>query len=165
MDNAFVKSYIVFIGMLLSARPEYLSLVLTKITQGFTYRSYYLYSLPLPSYELLLSLESGLQALDAGIPESSSAPLTRRMVYDRLHYLLRHVLSLIPTLPSTLQPLLARNFPHKRQNQVSQITYIRNLLRVTEYCAELADRIIAIIVDRAIQIDVGPTSSYFISAG
>jgi RNA polymerase I-specific transcription initiation factor RRN3 len=121
MDNAFVKSYIVFIGMLLSAKPEYLSLVLTKITQGFTHRSYHLYFSPLSSYEpSCFFLESGLQALDAGVPESSAAPLTRRVVYDRLHYLLRHILSLIPTLPSTLQPLLARNFPHKRQNQVSQ---------------------------------------------
>ncbi|KZP04571.1 RNA polymerase I-specific transcription initiation factor RRN3 [Athelia psychrophila] len=135
MDTSFVKSYTIFIGMLLSAKPEYLSIVLSKIAQGFTH-------------------QSGLQALDAGVPESSTAPLTRRIVYDRLHYLLRHVLSLIPTLPSTLQPLLVHNFPHKRQNQVSQVTYIRNLLRVTQYCPELADRILATIVDRAIQIDV-----------
>ena len=95
-----------------------------------------------------------MQALDAGVPEGSSAPLTRRVVYDRLHYLLRHILSLIPTLPSTLQPILVQNFPHKRQHQVSQVTYIRNLLRITEYCPELSDRILATIVDRAIQIDV-----------
>jgi RNA polymerase I-specific transcription initiation factor RRN3 len=98
--------------------------------------------------------ESGLQTLDASLPESSSSPLTRRVVYDRLHYLLQHILSLIPTLPSTLEPLLVRNFPHKRQNQVAQATYIRNLLTLTEYCPELADRLLATIVDRAIQIDV-----------
>ncbi|KAH7922981.1 RNA polymerase I-specific transcription initiation factor RRN3 [Leucogyrophana mollusca] len=135
MDTAFVKSYTVFIGMLLSARPEYLSLVLSKIALGLTH-------------------QSGLQALNTGGPESSATPLTRRIIYDRLHYLLRHLLSLIPTLPSTLQPLLVRNFPHKRQSQVAQVTYIRNLLRVTEYCSELADRILATIIDRAIQIDV-----------
>jgi RNA polymerase I-specific transcription initiation factor RRN3 len=38
MDNAFVKSYTVFVGMLLSARPEYLSPILGKIAEGFTYR-------------------------------------------------------------------------------------------------------------------------------
>lgn len=103
--------------------------------------------------------ESGLQTLD-GTPEGSSGPLTRRVVYDRLHYLLRHILSLIPTLPSTLEPLLVRNFPHKRQNQVAQATYIRNLLTVTEYCPELADRLLATIVDRAIQIDVRYAFSY-----
>ncbi|KAJ7129326.1 RNA polymerase I-specific transcription initiation factor RRN3 [Mycena epipterygia] len=135
MDGATVKAYTVFIGMLLSARPEYLSLVLGKITHGFTY-------------------QSGVQALDTNTPESSSSPLTRRVIYDRLHYLLRHLLSLIPTLPSTLQPLLVRNFPHKRQSQASQSTYIRNLLRISTYCPELADKILSTIVDRAIQIDV-----------
>ncbi|KAG5648819.1 hypothetical protein DXG03_000168 [Asterophora parasitica] len=135
LDSATVKSYTVFIGMLISARPEYLSLVLGKIAQGFTH-------------------QSGLQALDAGMPEGSSSPLTRRVIYDRLHYMLRHLLSLIPTLSSTLQPLLVRNFPHKRQNRLAQTTYIRNLLRVSIYCPELADKILATIVDRAIQIDV-----------
>jgi RNA polymerase I-specific transcription initiation factor RRN3 len=88
------------------------------------------------------------------LPESSSAPLTRRVVYDRLHDLLRHLLSLVPTLSSTLEPLLVKNFPHKRQSQASQVTYIRNLLRLSIYCPELADKLLATIVDRAIQIDV-----------
>ena len=43
LDSATVKSYTVLIGMLLSARPEYLSLVLGKIAQGFTYRAFSLY--------------------------------------------------------------------------------------------------------------------------
>lgn len=40
LDTATVRSYTVFMGMLVSARPEYLSLVLGKIAHGFTYRSY-----------------------------------------------------------------------------------------------------------------------------
>ncbi|KAF9450651.1 RNA polymerase I-specific transcription initiation factor RRN3 [Macrolepiota fuliginosa MF-IS2] len=135
LDSATVKSYTVFIGMLLSAKPEYLSLILGKIAQGFTY-------------------QSGLQTLSQAFPESSTSPVTRRVIYDRLHYLLQHLLSLIPTLPSTLQSLLVRNFPHKRQNQLAQSTYIRNLLRVSSYCPELSEKILATIVDRAIQIDV-----------
>jgi RNA polymerase I-specific transcription initiation factor RRN3 len=82
------------------------------------------------------------------------APVTRRLIYDRLHDLLQHILSLIPTLPSSLQVCLVRHFPHKRRNQVAQTTYIRNLLKVSSYCPELADKILATIVDRAIQIDV-----------
>ena len=42
MDTGFVKAYTSFIGMLVSARPEYLSLVLGKIAHGFTYRAYFL---------------------------------------------------------------------------------------------------------------------------
>jgi RNA polymerase I-specific transcription initiation factor RRN3 len=86
-----------------------------------------------------------LEGLDTCLPESSRTPVTRRLIYDRLHDLLRHILSLIPTLPYC---------PHKRQNQVAQTTYIRNLLRVSSYCTELADKILATIIDRAIQIDV-----------
>ncbi|KAF8580614.1 RNA polymerase I-specific transcription initiation factor RRN3 [Ramaria rubella] len=134
MDPSFVKAYVAFIGMLVSARPEYLSLVLEKIARGFTFRS-------------------GVHAVDS-TSEGSWGPLTRRIVYDRLHNLLEHLLSLIPTLPSTLQPLLVRHFPHKRQEKADQITYIRNLLRITEYCPALADRILSTIIDRAIQIDV-----------
>lgn len=80
-------------------------------------------------------------------------------MYDRLHYLLEHLLSLVPTLPSALQPLLVQNFPHKRLSQAAQVTYIRNLLRITEYCPELSDRILATIIDRAIQIDVRAASN------
>ncbi|KAF8735458.1 hypothetical protein AX14_002038 [Amanita brunnescens Koide BX004] len=135
LDSATVKSYTIFLGNLVSARPEYLSLVLSKIANGFTY-------------------QSGLQNLDSVGPEASSSPLTRRVIYDRLHQLLQHLLSLIPTLSSTLQPLLIRSFPHKRQNQIAQATYIRNMLRVSSYCPEAADKILSTIVDRAIQIDV-----------
>lgn len=92
--------------------------------------------------------------LSQSFPESSVDPVTRRVIYDRLHYLLQYLLTLIPTLPSTLQPLLVRHFPHKRQSQLTQSTYIRNLLRVTSYCPELSEKILATIVDRAIQIDV-----------
>ena len=40
LDTATVRSYTIFMGMLVSARPEYLSLVLGKTAQGFTHRSY-----------------------------------------------------------------------------------------------------------------------------
>lgn len=163
MDSSFVKVYTSFVGMLISAKPEYSNMILGKLASGLTYRASSSHRLIVYCLTLLPS-ESGLQALNAGIPETSSTPLTRRVVYDRIHYLLQHLLSLVPTLPSTLQPLLVRNFPHKRQNQASQVTYIRNLLRLTEYCPELSDRIFATIVDRAIQIDVRHCSLLTVSS-
>lgn len=133
MDAVFVKSYIVFIGMLISARPEYLSLVLNRIAMGFTY-------------------QSGLLAVTSN--SENSTPLTRRVIYDRQHALLEHLLNLVPTLPSSLAPLLVQNFPHKRQPQAAHVAYIRNLLRVTEYCGELSERVLGLIVDRALMVDV-----------
>lgn len=75
-------------------------------------------------------------------------------MFDRLHELLQSLLELIPTLPSTLQSLLTQHFPHKRQNKLAHVTYIRNILRVSDYCPGVSEEILATIIDRAIQIDV-----------
>lgn len=151
MDNHFAKSYTSFIGMLVSAKPEYLSIVLEKLVQGLTYRTYTVNE----SCTIITSFtETGIQILELGMPESSSSPLTRRVIYDRFHQLLQNLLVLVPTLPSTLQSFLVRNFPHKRLSLTAHVTYIRNILRIAEYCPELADRILSTIIDRAIQIDV-----------
>ena len=42
MDSSFVKTYTSFVGMLVSAKPEYLTIILGKIANGFTYRAYIL---------------------------------------------------------------------------------------------------------------------------
>jgi RNA polymerase I-specific transcription initiation factor RRN3 len=39
MDSNLVKTYTSFIEILVSARPEYLSLVLGRVAQGFTHRA------------------------------------------------------------------------------------------------------------------------------
>jgi RNA polymerase I-specific transcription initiation factor RRN3 len=39
MDSNLVKTYTSFMEILVSARPEYLSLVLGRVAQGFTYRA------------------------------------------------------------------------------------------------------------------------------
>lgn len=39
MDSSLVKTYTSFIEILVSARPEYLSLVLGRVAHGFTYRA------------------------------------------------------------------------------------------------------------------------------
>ena len=38
MDNTFVKAYIDFVGLLVSAKPEYLTMVLVSTVKGLTYR-------------------------------------------------------------------------------------------------------------------------------
>ncbi|VDB89900.1 unnamed protein product [Peniophora sp. CBMAI 1063] len=129
LDASFVRAHSQFIGILVSARPEYLSLVLDTLAHGLTYA-------PLPP----------------SLPHSP--PVTRGQVYDRIHDLLQHLLTLVPTLPSTLLPLLSRAFPHKRLPRAHTVAYARNLLKVASYAPELHDRILALVVDRALQIDV-----------
>lgn len=82
------------------------------------------------------------------------AAVTRRILYGRLHSLLRLLLSLIPTLSPSLSPLLASNFPSKRDTRPAQICYIDNLLALTEYCPALAEDVLGLVIERALNIDV-----------
>ena len=129
MDTAFVNSYIAFIGILVSAKTEFLSIVLASTIERMTHHS---------NFNVLSTLAS----------------ITRRMVYDRLHSLLQHLITVVPTLPTQLAPLVLRNFPHKRLPCAAQTTYIRNMLRLSEYCPQLTPHILNVIVERALAIDV-----------
>ncbi|KAM0791979.1 hypothetical protein ACM66B_002740 [Microbotryomycetes sp. NB124-2] len=131
MDDSFVGAYLRFVGALVSARTEWLRSVLDKCARGFKYRSTY----------------------TAGSPAALPS-MTRRILYGRLHSLLRMLLSLIPTLSTSLSPLLVQHFPAKREPKTSQICYINNLLAVTEYCPALTEDLLALIIERALNIDV-----------
>ncbi|GAA5895203.1 rDNA-binding RNA polymerase I transcriptional factor [Sporobolomyces salmoneus] len=130
-EEAFVSAYMRFIGALVSARTEWLKGVLDKCVKGFKYRSPYTLASP------------------AALPH-----LTRRLIYTRLHSLLRLLLSLVPTLSPSLSPLLALHFPSKREPRAAQICYIDNLLSLTEYCTALAEDVLTLVVERALNIDV-----------
>ncbi|KAK4052162.1 DNA independent RNA polymerase I transcription factor [Microbotryomycetes sp. JL201] len=131
MDDSFVGAYLRFTGALVSARAEWLRSVLDRCARGFKYRSTY----------------------TAGSPAALPS-MTRRLIYGRLHSLLRMLLSLIPTLSTSLAPLLIQHFPAKREPKTSQICYIDNLLAVTEYCPALTEDLLALIIERALNIDV-----------
>ena len=51
MDTNLVKSYTSFVGMLVSAKPEYLGTVLGKLAHGLTYRAF----LPIPGCHPMLT--------------------------------------------------------------------------------------------------------------
>ncbi|KAK4049742.1 DNA independent RNA polymerase I transcription factor [Microbotryomycetes sp. JL221] len=131
MDDVFVNAYLRFVGALVSARAEWLKSVLDKCARGFRYRSPY----------------------TAGSPAAMPS-ITRRILYGRLHSLLRTLLALIPTLSTSLSPLLIQHFPSKREHKTAQICYINNLLAVTEYCPALTEDVLALIIERALNIDV-----------
>lgn len=86
-------------------------------------------------------------------------PISRRLLYSRYHSLIKHLLDLIPTLPTTLQPILLKHFPWKKESQVEYVTYIRNVLDVVEYCGDVAGKVWEGVIDRLIRLDVGGLSS------
>ncbi|TIA90302.1 hypothetical protein E3P99_01629 [Wallemia hederae] len=140
---SFVSTYTTFVAMLISAHPGYTKLLLGKVIKGLTH----------PGSKALESANANANA-NPSQDDKHTPKLTRRTMFDRLHALLIKLLDLVPTLPSLLQPILIRHFPHKRENKVQQVTYMRNLLSMISYCPALSDEIFGLIVDRTIQIDV-----------
>ncbi|GAA5973644.1 hypothetical protein JCM11641_005059 [Rhodosporidiobolus odoratus] len=130
-EESFVTAYTRFIGALVSARTEWLKVVLEKCVKGFKYRSPYTSASPI-----------------------AVKHLTRRLIYTRIHALLRLLLSLVPTMSPSLSPLLSLYFPSKREPRAAQVCYIDNLLLLTEYCTELSEDVLTLVIERALNIDV-----------
>lgn len=137
MDESFAQMWIKFVCSLVSARSEWLSVILTKATKALSYRLEWL------PYQF--ADESG---------KRSVSTLKRKQVYERVHLLIRSLLSVVPTLPGVLGPLLVQFLPHKMVHRSDQLVYVRNVLHVSEYCAELSEAILGAVIDRAIQLDV-----------
>lgn len=137
MDDSFAQMWIKFVCSLVSARSEWLSVILTKATKALSYRLEWL------PYQF--ADESGKRTVST---------LKRKQVYERVHLLIRSLLSVVPTLPGVLGPLLVQFLPHKMVNRSDQLVYMRNILHVSEYCAELSEAILGAVIDRAIQLDV-----------
>ncbi|GMK53517.1 hypothetical protein CspeluHIS016_0101030 [Cutaneotrichosporon spelunceum] len=131
-DDRFVKCYIGFCGVLVSAHPGWARDIVTMAVRGLTWQP----------------------------PQSSSSntPITRRAFHARHHLLISHMLALIPTLPNLLQPILNRSAPNKREPEVVQTTWVRNCCELIEYCPELGARVWSSLVDRMLRIDVEITN-------
>lgn len=82
-------------------------------------------------------------------------PVSRSVIDDRIHYALQFILDLVPTAAfSTLFPALVAEFPHKSEKKQAHKNYMRNLLRVVEYAPALRNKLLAMLTDRVIKVDV-----------
>ena len=79
---------------------------------------------------------------------------TSLAVGENTHRALKKLLTIVPSSPSALFSLLMEMFPHKRLDLTAQVTYVSNLLRIAAYCVVLRDRLLALIVEKIIQLDV-----------
>ncbi|KAJ1546805.1 hypothetical protein HK096_004675, partial [Nowakowskiella sp. JEL0078] len=75
-------------------------------------------------------------------------------IFDRTHTILRNVLRLIPIGPLFLMDSLKENFPYKSEPIHVHVWYLKNILQVDEYAPVYRDNILALIIERMIQIDV-----------
>lgn len=81
--------------------------------------------------------------------------VTRQVIYDRAHEALEYLMELVPTAAhSTFFPALVAEFPNKSEKQLAHTTYLTNLLRVVEYAPSLRSKILAMVIERIIKIDI-----------
>jgi hypothetical protein len=71
-----------------------------------------------------------------------------------IHEGLKRILWVIPTASSKLWPILQDYFPHRIIPIDLQQFYLKNLLMIMDYCPILRERILHMIIDKMIQIDV-----------
>jgi RNA polymerase I-specific transcription initiation factor RRN3 len=75
-------------------------------------------------------------------------------ICNYIHTGLKKILWIIPAASSKLWPLLQEFFPHRVIHIDMQQLYLKNLLCIMDYCPTLRERIIQMIIDKMIQIDV-----------
>ena len=85
---------------------------------------------------------------------SDSPVVKREQLLARVHSAMKYVLRLIPSASSTLSPILSSKFPYSDETRKVHMTYIENLIRLTEYAPELKSDIFALVTDRLVKIDV-----------
>ncbi|KAF9580611.1 hypothetical protein BGW38_002672 [Lunasporangiospora selenospora] len=127
-DDNFVQYYLTFMGNVVSAHAFYVIPVQSMLVKKLSSRAYR--------------------------PSGESSAALRQRHYDRAHQALKYILGLIPTGRTSLFPLLAAEFPHKRESINAQTTFVKNILRVLDYAPDLRAQILGVVIDRIIQIDV-----------
>jgi RNA polymerase I-specific transcription initiation factor RRN3 len=146
-DESFVKAYVHFLGSLTSSQGAYVGMVLGMLVGQFYGGKAYCF--------IPLGVASNLPAVRLSSGRLPGCPdVSRDQLSSRIHVALKYLLRLIPSASSTLSPILAAKFPYAEESKKLQITYIQNLIRLSEYAPELKSDILATITDRLVKIDV-----------
>ena len=143
-EEKFVKVFVGFAGVLVSSQPAWAKEVANMAVKGLKWREQYLCS-------ERMYLTGNVEPV---VTATSPTPISRRLYHARHHLLISHLLSLMPTLPTVLQPLLIRHFPHRREPEVAQTTWVRNCCELIGYCPEVGHRTWSEVIDRMLRIDV-----------
>nr|CCA27960.1 RNA polymerase Ispecific transcription initiation factor rrn3 putative [Albugo laibachii Nc14] len=73
---------------------------------------------------------------------------------EYVHEALQRVLTTIPTSANVLISILSKSFPHAGMAAIVQVAYVRNLMEIADFAPALKEQIIALTLDRLIQIGV-----------
>lgn len=70
------------------------------------------------------------------------------------HWAIQHLLNVVPSGHTILFRLIRENFPHNSAERREQISYIFNLIRMGQYVEHLKGDILALCIERVVQVDV-----------
>ncbi|KAH7069364.1 RNA polymerase I-specific transcription initiation factor RRN3 [Paraphoma chrysanthemicola] len=129
-NDAFVRSYRYFLRSLLSIHSGFMSTVLQMLVAMF------------------------LKAPSTTARQADDPPIERVRVQARIHECLRSILRNIPMASAFLAPVLATKFPYPDDDAKTHVHYIRNILRVVEYCPPLKGEVFSLVTDKLVKIDV-----------
>ena len=75
-------------------------------------------------------------------------------IHGKVHYAIKFLLPSIPHEGNGLFHALYREFPHKQESLGAYIVYVKNLLQLIEYTPFLQHKILTLIFERMIELDV-----------
>lgn len=123
-----VEEFIEFLTSLLSAQTYYLRACLRMIVKLF-----------------LPGIAKDFEIVD-------SEELEKK--FSNAHEALQAVVEVVPAAPQFLIPVLSENFPYMKKPTVFQASYVKNLLRISKYLPSLRLKILELVIDNLIKIDV-----------
>ncbi|CAO1389656.1 unnamed protein product [Diamesa serratosioi] len=135
-NNVIIKAYHCFIINLLTARSDFLVLVLSKIVNLFT-----------PE-------DDECELWKGGRPTNE---LSARI--NEVHKLLKNLLDVIPMIPVLLRKQLQVKFPYHKKPSYKIVGYIHNLLLILDYFPNFTNDIMELIFENLLNIDVNVSRS------
>lgn len=78
----------------------------------------------------------------------------RTEVQFYVHWALQRVLEFVPTANTILVQLMRENFPHKSADRREQISYVYNLIRISDYVQHIRGDVLSLCIERVVKIDV-----------
>lgn len=129
-NDGFVRSYRAFLHSLLSIQSGFMSTVLQSLVGMF------------------------LNAPSIKAKQQDDPPIERVRVEARIHECLRSILRHNSMASTVLAPALIHNFPYPDDDAKTHVRYIRNVLKVADYCPELKGQIFSLVTDKLVKIDV-----------
>jgi RNA polymerase I-specific transcription initiation factor RRN3 len=129
-DDEFVEVYVKFLVILASTHAKFISPMLDKVVAHF----------------------ERLPASSGRLP--GEEPVSRATMFERLHEFIQTLVRRVPSASSVLVRMLKNQFPNDLATAKGHVQYQRHILRLVGELPELKSEMMALIVQRLVEIDV-----------